>query len=108
MRELEHFVLDARKIGLLNATDTESLLHPLHEHMAHIRPGGREQFYLGVSFPLCFDGFRSKLKGQSTFFWRSPEKDTPNPPWTTWRLQQDDSPEITLEGPVGQPRVSFP
>ncbi|CAJ1394481.1 unnamed protein product [Effrenium voratum] len=46
VRELEHFVLDARKIGLLNATDTESLLHPLHEHMAHIR----KKFY------RCFNG----------------------------------------------------
>mmetsp|Transcript_121179 Transcript_121179/g.170445 ORF Transcript_121179/g.170445 Transcript_121179/m.170445 type:complete len:176 (+) Transcript_121179:1-528(+) len=33
VRELEHFVLEARKIGLLAATDIESLLQPLHDHM---------------------------------------------------------------------------
>jgi len=36
VRELEHFVLEARKIGLLGGTDTESLLQPLHDHMANL------------------------------------------------------------------------
>jgi len=34
VRMLEHFVTGAHKSGILNASETESLLHPLHDHMS--------------------------------------------------------------------------
>lgn len=36
-REVEEFVISAHHAGLLGSVETESLLHPVHEHIAHFR-----------------------------------------------------------------------
>lgn len=35
-REVEKFVISAHKVGILGSVETESLLHPVHEHLAHV------------------------------------------------------------------------